>query len=44
MLNEKEAILRAQAEEEAYERKELWENKPLVFRPSTHYFRLLKVE
>lgn len=44
MERERACILEAQEHEEQYERNQLWENKPITFRPSTHYFRLLKVE
>jgi hypothetical protein len=44
MERERACILEAQEREEQYERNQKWENKPIIFRPSTHYFRLLKVE
>lgn len=44
MERERATILKAQEDEEQYERCQLWENHPIVFRPSTHYFRFKKQE
>ena len=40
----RKAFIVKQKEEYTYTATQLRENPPLLFRPSTHYFRLLKVE